>query len=444
MGEDSAKTTVPVDLLRWGLYVTELDRPWIETPFLFQGFRIVSDEELRTLREYCRVVVIEAERSDAAAMDALRADLAQRGEETVAVPASPAAGSAAVEGPGERERRKSAGVLSEDRLYPDRKRFGTLVRAAFVRRRKMRRAVDDALEQVRMGRLVDLPKTRAAVESVIDVVVEDASAALWLTNLRNRHEYTAIHSVNVCVLTLALGVHLGLERGLLERLGLGALLHDVGKVRTPPDLLDKPGPLTAAEFEIVKRHAQDGHDIVAQSGTVPSEALDIIRLHHERLGGQGYPRGLTGEDIPQHVRIVGLADTYDAMTSDRAYRDARAPDKALHDLYRDAPNSFGVDLVQEFIRCLGIFPVGSAVELDNDAVGVVVGARPGGGLWPVVLMVRAPDGEPFRKRILLNLAAAAQQHGEISRRRIRRAVNPASVGIDVASIAAAEFGLSTG
>jgi len=435
MAQQSANTQVPVDLLRPGLYVIELDRPWVETPFLFQGFRIADEQDLETLRKYCRSVVIDPERCETGALEALQRAVPPGGKRAH----GRARSTANLRMPSQRDRRKAAGALFRDRVHPDRDRFRVLVQAAWACRREARRAVDAAIGQVRMGRLVDTAGTREVVEGVVDVLLEDTSAALWLTNLKNRHEYTAIHSVNVCVLSLALGVHLGLERAGLVRLGFGALLHDVGKMRTPADILNKPDPLTDEEHEIVKRHAQDGYEIVSESGEVAFDSLEIIRLHHERMGGQGYPVGLKGDRIPRHVRIAGLSDTYDAMTSDRVYRQGMAPDKALHGMYRDAPTTFGVDLVQEFIRCLGIFPVGSLVQLDNDAVGIVVGTRPGGGLWPTVLMLRAPGGEPYEKRLLVNLEAAARDEG--ARRHIRRAVEPAEVDADVPGLVANEFGL---
>jgi len=139
---------------------------------------------------------------------------------------------------------------------------------------------------------------------------------------------------------------------------------------------------------------------------------------------------------------MGLVDSYDAMTSERPYREAMTPEKALQTLYSEADQHFTVELVQEFIRCLGIFPAGSVVELDNGAHGVVVGSKPGSGLWPTILMVRNPDGDRYRKRLLLNLAAEAKRARDGKGRHIKRAVEPSSSGIDVARIVQEEFGLA--
>jgi putative nucleotidyltransferase with HDIG domain len=439
VSEHANKLKLPVDCLRPGLYVDALDRPWVETPFLFQGFTIRDEAEIRTLREYCRVVYVDAERSDrgplAWARSSVSAAARGGGDGAPAESVEPGDSSRPRRGPAHER------PFGNDRAPSD-EHFRELVSAADEGRRQARRVVDDVMRDMRLGRSVDSRRTRKAVHDLVGRVSEDASAALWLTNLKNRDEYTSVHSVNVCVLALAFGLHLGFDRDALLRLGMGALLHDVGKTRTPPQILAKEGPLTRGEFAVVKRHAEDGYRLMQEAGGVPEEALQIIRCHHERVDGSGYPLGLAGDDIPVHVRIVGLADAYDAMTSDRSYQRALPADEALHRLYRGAGASFGTELVQEFIRCVGIFPVGSVVELDNGAVGVVVATRADARLQPTLLLVQSPDGERYRKRLLLNLAAEAPGEKD-SPRRIARALHPSQAGVDVAAIVASEFGLAT-
>ena len=433
---------VPVELLCTGLYVVKLDRPWIETPFLFQGFRIGGDEDLQVLREYCRRVYIDVRRSERRALETLKAAVAQRKRRQKPGAAKAEVAGARLAMPTARALEKSAGVLFGDAIMPDRKRFGALVQAAVVARQQATEAVADALQKARMGRSLDVVATRQAVERMAELVTTDPSASLWLNQLREHSDREARHAVNTCVLALAFGVHLGMSGRDLRRLGTGALLHDIGKTRIPPRLLDKAGPLTDQEWDLVKRHPEEGYELLAATGHVDREVLDMVRLHHERWRGQGYPYGMLGETIPQNALIIGMINSYDAMTHDRPYRSAVTPETALQTLYSDAAHTFGVELVQALIRCLGIFPVGSVVELDNGAQGVVVGSRPGGGIWPTVLLVRNPDGEPYRKRVLLNLMAEAQQRRGGNARRVRRAVESGESGIDVSAIVAQEFGLA--
>lgn len=432
---------VPVQLLCTGLYVVKLDRPWIETPFLFQGFRITA-EDLQVLREYCRHVYIDARRSDPRALETLRATVAERrrARERPARPRQATGRGAAM--PSHRALAQSAGVLFGDTVMPDRKRFAAQVQAAAVTRHRATQAMLEALRGARMGRALDVAPIREVVHRMAERIVADPSASLWLNQLREHNDREARHAINTCVLALAFGAYLGIEGRDLRRLGLGALLHDIGKTRIPPALLDKSEPLTRHEWDVVQRHPQEGYDLLASSGHVERDVLDIVRMHHERWRGQGYPHGMLGETIPRNALIVGLVESFDAMTNARPYQTAVTPEQALQTLYHDAGQTFGAELVQALIRCLGIFPVGSVVELENGACGVVVGSRPGSGIWPTVLLVRSPDGEAYHKRVLLNLMAEAKQKRGGKTRRVRRAVTPKHAGIDVSAIVQQEFGLA--
>lgn len=434
MSTEEHTRLVPVDALCKGLYIAELDRPWTETPFLFQGFELSDDDELAILRSHCHHVYIYPQRSHADALNELDASLAAGANvaPTKSRNCDP-------------QRWVHAHAATHDTFgaarRPDSRQFRERVQYAQELRSEARGVITEALDDMRLGQMLSSPKVRSVVDSLVDTIARDARAALWLTSLKQNSQYTSVHSVHVAILSLAFGMHLGMDRAALIRLGMGALLHDVGKVRIPEEILDKPGPLTAAEMKIVQRHAEDGYEFVAKSGGAPPEALQIIRLHHERCDGSGYPLGLTGDRIPLHVRIVAIADTYDAMTTDRPYRAAMDADKALQLIQNESAHEFGSDLVQAFIRCMGVFPEGSLVQLDNGCIGIVVSSPPDARLQPVVLLVQAPDGEPYDKRLLFNLATAAGADEDVPPRRIARAVTPAACNVDVSDIMAREFGL---
>lgn len=463
--KQSTSTAVPVDLLRLGIYVVELDRPWTETPFLFQGFRISSEQELETLRAHCRFVYADLKRSRSASVEEMRQEAQRLRSQRRA---SPSAGTPSRDSderdapartvpaaqprwelpkpaprPSQRAREKSLGALVETVPHPDRKRFTTLVQHAHAVRHDAHEVVGQSLQSAAEAESIDAAQARAAAEEMASTVMEDPTAALWLTHLRDRDRYLESHSVNVCILALAVGHHLGMERGQLLQLGLGALLHAVGRVQIPRAILDKPGELTQTEWDQVRRYPETGYHMVANSGGVPSMARDVVRRHQERWAGHGYPVGKLGEDIPQMALIAGIADAYDAMTTDRPYRAAMTPEEALHILYQNAQREFGEAVVQAFMRVIGAFPVGSLVELDNGSVGMVVGLKPGSGLWPTVLMLRTPDGTPYEKRLLLNLAASEGAGHGLSGRRIRGARSPAKLDIDTTAIVFSEFGLAS-
>jgi HD-GYP domain-containing protein (c-di-GMP phosphodiesterase class II) len=443
MTTSTKSTAVPTDLLCTGLYVVELDRPWIETPFLFQGFRITCDEELNALRETCRHVYIDARRSERGSLQTLKSSAARYKAEREArrTDRTQTSRKPRIRTPTARAVEKCAGSLFADVVEPDRKRFRTLVQAARVSRHQATTSVTAAMHAARMGKALDLVSVRDSVERLAGLTVNDPSASIWLSRLKEKSDREARHAVNTCVLALTFGAYLGMKPKELRRLGMGALLHDIGKTRVPGRILDKPDRLTEQELDIVRRHPEAGYELLADHGNVDREVLDMVRLHHERWRGQGYPWGMMGETIPKHALIMGLVDSYDAMTSERPYRQAMTPEKALQTLYSEADRHFTVELVQDFIRCLGIFPAGSVVELDNGAHAVVVGSKPGSGLWPTILMVRNPDGDLYRKRLLLNLAAEAKRARDGKGRHIKRAVEPSSSGIDVARIVQQEFGL---
>lgn len=440
MSANSNKRWVPVDALCKGLYIAELDRPWTETPFLFQGFEVTQEADLAILRSYCSHVCIYPDRSRREAVEEMEKGIERGQADSALETAQPRRQTKAGVHEWPQAHASSRDVFGDVRA-PDGDLFRRRVAEAQKQRNEARRVVDEALEDVRLGRMIDTTQAREFIETLVDTVARDARTALWLTSLKETSAYTSLHCVHVCILSLAFGMHLGMSRQELTRMGIGALLHDVGKVRIPQRILDKEGPLTLAEFEVVKRHPQDGYDVISASGGVPPEALQVIRLHHERRTGTGYPLGLEGDRIPRHVLMVALADTYDAMTSDRPYRAGMDSDKTLQVIYNEVAEEFGADLVQEFIRCMGIFPEGSLVQLDNGAVGIVISSRPDARLQPVVLLVQAPDGQPHDKRVLINLAAPAEQGDRVAPRRIARAVAPSSCGVDVADIMTREFGL---
>ncbi|MDN3518681.1 HD-GYP domain-containing protein [Aquisalimonas lutea] len=390
---------IPADKLRIGMYVSALDRPWVETPFLFQGFTVENEADLAQLRSLCMEVVVDAERS------------------RVKIPPPRAVA------PVVRERREN------------RAEFREAVHTASRSRERARRFVKGLFSDIRLGRSVDTDEAQAVVSDMLGNIARDASASLWITNLKNRDEYTSLHCLNVCVLTLAFCQHLGYSRDELEQIGLGALLHDVGKTFTPKEILNKPGPLTDEEFAVMQRHPVDGYDVLRSAGNIPEMALKIVRSHHERINGKGYPDGLAGPSIPEPVLAVGIADSYDAMTSDRVYRDGMAAEKALGILHDESPELFGQTFMEAFIRCVGIYPVGSVVELDSGALGLVISVEPEHRLAPRVLLLRTAEGETLQERRILDLVSRADHM------RVRRVVSPAETGVDVQAVMLMESGM---
>lgn len=422
------KLRVPVECLVVGLYVCELDRPWLETPFLFQGFPIQTEEQIRVLGKYCCHVWVDSDQSELIALALVQSRSAPQ-----LVYSRPRRAGWRMPPRQARETHTDTRDLFGVEAYPDTHAFRELLRVTRAMRQRCNRVVNDLLNQARFGRSIQTGEAEHLVRDMVSAIVENASASLWLTNLKRHDEYTSVHCMNVCVLAIAFGRHLGVERSLLELVGMGALLHDIGKMYTPDRILNKPGRLTPEEFEIIKRHPVEGYHVMRGTQGIPAISLDIIRFHHERISGLGYPKQLQGDEIGLPTLISALADVYDAMTSDRIYQRGIPPDRVLQSMLANASQDFGQELVEEFIRCLGIYPVGSLVELYSGAIGIVITSERYARLQPVVQLLRTPDGEAYEQPVVVNLAAMNEGSAGLGWN-IRRSLNPKDVGIDVARI----------
>jgi len=404
---------VKVEDLVIGMYVAELDKPWEQSSFLFQGFEIESEEDLVKLRKECRYVVIEE----------ADAPTPKSGRPAAPHPAAPA-------GPITTITSRSSPL--EPMAF--KREMHEMVQAQTVARTNIVRVMED----VRMGKSLDTEDTKAAVTQMVSAITVNPNSMLWLTNLRQKHERTAGHCLNTAILSIAFGKHMGLGEAELNALGQGAMLHDIGKVRVPPAILDKPGPFTEEERQLVRKHPVDGEAVLKLTRQLPDDVLAIVRSHHERLDGRGYPDGLTGDAVPLGARIVGIVDTYDSLTSDTPYKPASSPADALRVLRTECGDAYGKDLIQEFIRCLGIYPIGSLVECNNGALAVVVSSTQASRLKPVIMVVRDEHGKDTKPRMLLSLATMDEDL--VSRWGIKGNADPRKHNLNLPGIIAEEAG----
>ena len=377
---------VRVEDLKLGMYVNELDRPWLETPFLFQGFPILTQHDIDQLQQYCRYVYVDDDQS---------------------VHIRPGQASASEhKKPVQRFQTRRMNIREEPALGTRGRQRGfveTLPEAREVYRRA-HHYITDLFGQIRQGRPVDLGQAQDLASRTVDNIVDNENAMLWLTLLKRKDEYTSFHSINVCALSVLFGSHLGLKDSELRLLGMGALLHDVGKMRIPSAILNKPQALDTHEMAIIREHPQLGIAILDEREDVPPLVREVVYSHHERYDGSGYPRGLQGEEINLFAMIVSIVDVYDAMTSDRAYHERISSHEVLNMMYGWHENEFRRDLLEEFIRCLGIYPVGSLVELSSGEVGVVMAVNREHNLRPMVLLVLDMHKKPYDTPRIINLA----------------------------------------
>jgi len=384
------KTKIDVHDLCKGMYVTELDRPWLGTPFLFQGFEIHTNEELEQLRQLCQYVYVLSG-------DELARTQAQRSRSGTGAPPTTRTIVAkqldyAVTETSSRAIPKSGMPPS---LYPDQTPVEEELQQAVEVERNARETIYSILDDARLGRSVDTPRAKKVVGQMTESIIRNPDALVWLTHLKKKHEYTALHSLRVCVLALALGRHLGYGPETLNILGIGALLHDIGKLRIPLDILDKPEALTRDEFEIMKQHVPNGLKILESAEGFSAHALEVVGRHHERYNGNGYAFGLSGDTIGEFGLISAIVDTYDAITSDRSYHLSLSAADALKIIYEGREKAYHPWLTEQFIQCMGIFPIGSIVEMSTGSIGVVITANRTRRLRPRVALVLSPEKKPY-------------------------------------------------
>lgn len=382
------KQKIDVADLRIGMYVVDIDRPWLDTPFLFQGFPIDSQKDIDWVQRTCRYVYIDTQ------------------QPLGPVPAGPAK----IKPVRRSATQKAISRLARKMPYRKLVNFSEEFKPARTIRLKAKAYLDGVFENIRVGRSIDVAEAKHVVGSMVESITRNPDAELWFTQLRKKDEYTANHSLNVCVLTLVFGHHLNLTETALNELGVGALLHDIGKMRIPLPILNKPGPLTAEELALVRQHPSFGAEILKNTPGVSPTVVEIAYCHHERADGNGYPRGLKAAETGLFSKMVAVVDVYDAITSNRVYHHGMSPSDALRNMYQWQHKDFDESLVEDFIQCLGVYPVGSVVQLSSGDIGIVMNDNKDQRLHPTVMLVLDEKHAPFFTPRIVNLAYATEQN----------------------------------
>jgi len=394
--DDSNSIQVVVSQLKMGMFVAKLDRPWIETPFLMQGFVITKTSEIRKLAEYCDYVYVEKEGRGWAKKDtaferggvaaAERRDPLGRNDKGKILPGGRGdrrtAAQTLVQGMAQRPVYGAASKQDVDQEH-------TVARSTY---KTAKGSVKGILQQVRLGNMIDSEVAKNTVSHCVDSILRNPAALIWMTRMKNMNEYTSEHCLNVCILAIAFGRHLRLPEEELEHLGLCGLMHDVGKMRIPDEVLDKPGVLTEEEMEIMRSHPEEGRNALMKDKDMATYVIDAVYNHHEQVDAQGYPRGLNPAQISQYTRIISIVDAFDAMTSDRCYSRAKSNLGAQREIYKNRGGQFDEELALEFIQLVGPYPPGTIVELRNKSVGIVLGSEAKARHLPRIRIVQDEDG----------------------------------------------------
>lgn len=411
MTADTQEFRISVRGLVLDMFVVRLDRPWIGSGFSLEGVKITSEDQIRELQRLCNYVHVDTSRGRSPDLryvsfedDRIRHAL---GEDEIA-------------------------ALRRTRWEPTTS-FESELGEAKQAHERLGAGITAVLADLHSGGKLDVDKLSEGIDTLIDSITRNPSAVPWIMELRRKSDYAYQHALGCSVWAATFGRHLGLERDDLRDLAMGGLLCDVGKIRLSNELLARPGQLTAAEWEVLRSHVGEGCRIVEETQGLSAKVVEMVAHHHERHDGSGYPHGLLGGAIPIFARIIGLIDSYDAMTSVRPHAVSRSPHEAVMELYECRDRLFQAELVEQFIRTCGIYPTGSLVELSNGTVGVVMSVHSLKRLRPCVMLLLDGDKRPLPEFRALDLSEVREDEHQ-QPLKIRCSLPRGAHGIDPAAL----------
>lgn len=374
--------------LRPGMFVHDFNCEWVENPF-FSSQLLIKDDQMvaKVLKVGIREIYIDTSKGGDITGGESETHVRREIDKVIT---------------------KISENVKEDVSLPMREELHAAKKAHTA----AKKIVTSVMHDVRMGKQVELEAVNGVVEQMVDSIFRNKGALSSLSRIKSKDEYTFYHSVNVCVLMVAFTKGLGMSRTVINRAGVGALLHDVGKMVVPVEILTKNDRLTEEEFAMMKDHVVQSRIIMLHTPGITEESVAVAAQHHERYDGSGYPDHLKGEEISELGRMAAIVDVYDAITSDRCYHKGLSTSEALRKIFEWGKYHFDPKMVEMFIKVVGIYPVGTMVRLESGLVAVVKESGMANLLMPVVTVfydkkkerylqprdidLAGPDGVPHR------------------------------------------------
>jgi putative nucleotidyltransferase with HDIG domain len=351
---------ISVAELKPGMYVADIGAGWMDHPFVRNHFPVGNEETIRKIvASGIREVYID-----------------------------PAKGLDVADAPTEHDVRQELEAEMLRVVADDVSLRPSSAREEMGRAQKVQgeanKIIHNIMSDVRLGKQVQVEAVEPIVEQMTESILRNSGALLSLCRVKNKDNYTFQHSVSVCALLVTFCRAAGLDAHTTQLAGIGGLLHDIGKVRIPDKILNKPGQLTDDEFKVMKNHVVDSKAILDATPGIREISIQVAHEHHERHDGSGYARGLKNDEISTMGRMAAICDVYDAITSDRVYHKGMAPHEALRKIFEWSKFHFDPLLVQQFMRAIGIYPVGTLVMLESGRIGIVLEQAEGNLLQPLI------------------------------------------------------------
>lgn len=375
---------IPVKLLEPGMYVTDFNAGWLSHPFARNSMMVNSDSDVAKVHAAgIRELFIDTERGKDVGS---QVPTAEEAEKLIKAEVRSFAESSKPTAPPLRV------SLAEEMA----KANGAFTEAT--------RIVRGLMDDIRLGKQVDLAATKPTVEKITASVLRNSNAMMTIRRLKSLDDYTFLHSVSVCGMLASFAKVLDMALPAIHDIALGGLIHDVGKMRVAMAVLHKPAKLSPEEYRHIKSHVVLGSDLMRQTPGVPSLAMEVLEQHHERYDGSGYPKGLKGEEISRVGRMSAIIDVYDAITSARVYGKGLSPAQAVQKLFEWSKFHFDPELMQIFVKSIGIYPVGSLVKLESGRLGVVIAQSDSHLLTPTLRVMYDAKRQHYITPEVLDLA----------------------------------------
>jgi len=379
---------IKTEQLQLGMYIHDFNCGWLDHPFLKSRLKVTDEKLIEKIESYgiCEVYIDTQKGidiADAPTKDEIKREIQSRLRDVYVT------------------------EVETDCEVPIKEE---IVRAKAIRQ-EAKETIKSIMNDIRFGRNIERGKVEEIVDKMAVSIFRNQDALLSLSKIRKIDEYTYAHSVSVCALMLAFGKHLGFKSQELREAGIGAMLHDIGKIKVPLEIINKRGTLSDEEIKLVREHVRFGCAMLEETSGISETSILVAAEHHERVDGMGYPNGLSGDDISRYGKAAAIIDVYDSMTSNRSYRNRIPATDALGKLFEWSKLNFDGRLVQEFVRCIGIYPIGSLVYLESGLLAVVISHGIKSLLHPIIRVIFDTKKNSYIRPYDIDLAQESDESG---------------------------------